>query len=419
MADLRRDLGLVDAVGIGVGAIVGAGIFVVLGVAAGISGPALLVGLLLAGVGATANALSSAQLAATYPRAGGTYEYGYRVLGPWAGYVAGWMFLVSKVAAAGTVALGFGGYLAPMLPGVSPRLIGVTAVAVFTALNYMGVRRSSTVNLAIVGLSVTALLVFVAAGAGAVQQENFSPFAPNGGRGVLEGAALLFFAYTGYARIATLGEEVREPRRTIPMAIVLTIVFTLVLYGLVAVVAVGVAGAEGLAATAAPLEVAARQARGGWLAWVVGVGGITAMAGVLLSQLLGLSRMTFAMARRRDLPAALDLVHSRSGVPHRGVVVVGLAAAVVTVTGTLGGVVAAAAFAILIYYGIANVAAIKMPAEYKIIPDAVPWVGVTVCSLLALSLSWKTVATGLMILGIGVLVRLVFAKPQRNNPDNT
>ena len=417
--DLRRTLGLIDAVGIGVGAIVGAGIFVVLGVAAGISGPALLVGLLLAGAGATANALSSAQLAASYPRAGGTYEYGYRVLSPWAGYVAGWMFLVSKIAAAGTVALGLGGYLSPHLPGVSPRFIGVVAVALFTALNYTGVRRSSAVNLVIVGLSVTALLVFVAAGASAIQQENFSPFAPNGSRGVLEGAALLFFAYTGYARIATLGEEVREPRRTIPRAIVLTIVFTLVLYALVAVVAVGVAGAESLAASSAPLEVAARRAGGHWLALVVGVGGITAMAGVLLSQLLGLSRMTFAMARRRDLPAGLDRVHSRSGVPHRGVVVVGLAAAAVTVTGTLSGVVAAAAFAILIYYGVANVAAIRMPTGSKIIPDVVPWVGVTICALLALSLSWKTVLTGLVILGIGILARLIFAGPQTRNRDTS
>jgi APA family basic amino acid/polyamine antiporter len=418
MQNLRRDLGLVDAVGIGVGAIVGAGIFVVLGVAAGIAGPALLVGLLLAGIGATANALSSAQLAATYPRAGGTYEYGYRVLSPWAGYVAGWMFLVSKVAAAGTVALGFGGYLAPMLPGLSPRLIGAVAVVVFTVLNYTGIRRSSTANLIITALSVSALVIFVVAGAGTVQLENFSPFAPSGGRGILEGAALMFFAYTGYARIATLGEEVREPRRTIPKAILVTIIFTLLLYGLVAVVAVGVAGADQLAAVAAPLEVAARQARGDWLAVIVGLGGITAMAGVLLSQLLGLSRMTFAMARRRDLPAALDSVHRRYGVPHRGVVVVGLAAAVVTITGTLGGIVAAAAFAILIYYGIANLAAIRMPKDSKIVPDTVPWLGLTMCVILALSLPWKTVATGLLILVAGIAVRPVFSSEKTSEGDD-
>jgi len=268
-------------------------------------------------------------------------------------------------------------------------------------------------------LSVTALVVFVAAGAGAVQLENFSPFAPTGRRGILEGAALLFFAYTGYARIATLGEEVREPRRTIPKAIVLTIIVTLLLYGLVAIVAVGVAGAERLAATSAPLEVAAGLARGNWLAVVVGAGGVTAMAGVLLSQLLGLSRMVFAMARRRDLPATLNAVHPRYGVPHRGVVVVGSAAAVVTLTGTLGGIVAAAAFAILIYYGIANLAAIRMPKDSKIVPDAVPWIGLAVCVILALSLPWQTVTTGLLILVAGISVRLVFASEKTPEEDNS
>jgi APA family basic amino acid/polyamine antiporter len=405
--ELRRSLGLVDAVAIGVGAIVGAGIFVVLGVAAGIAGPALLVGLLLAGVGATANALSSAQLAATYPVAGGTYEYGYRVLHPWAGYVAGWMFLASKIAGAGVVALGLAGYLGPVLPGVPPRAIAAAMVVVFTALNYTGVRRSSTVNLAVVTVSVGALLCFVAGGAGAVRIANFTPFAPTGWEGTLRGAALLFFAYTGYARIATLGEEVREPRRTIPRAIVITIASTLVLYAVVAVVAVGVIGADGLAATSAPLEVAAHAARGNGLAAVVAVGGTAAMAGVLLSQLLGLSRMVFALARRRDLPAAIDRVHPRFGVPHRGVLVVGAAAFLVTLTGTLGGVAAAAAFTILVYYGIANAAAIRMPADSKIFPDLVPWVGVVVCGLLAVSLSWNTIVTGLSILAVGVVLRLV------------
>lgn len=232
---LRRELGLLDAVGIGFGAIVGAGIFVVTGIAAGIAGPALLVGLFLAGIAATANALSSAQLAATYPRSGGTYEYGYRVLSPWAGFTAGWMFLASKISAAGTVALGLAGYLGGLVPGLSPRVVAVGAVVAFTALNYFGVRRSSRANLAIVAVSLGSLLTFVVAGAGAFRVENLEPFAPAGWRGVLEAAALLFFAYTGYARIATLGEEVRDPRRTIPRAVLITIGGAVLLYFAVAV----------------------------------------------------------------------------------------------------------------------------------------------------------------------------------------
>src|SRR5690606_28619109 len=184
---LRRDLGLLDAVGIGFGAIVGAGIFVVTGLAAGVAGPAFLVGLGLAGIAATANALSSAQLAARYPQSGGTYEYGYRVLHPWAGFAAGWLFLASKISAAGTVALGLAGYLAGIVPGLPPRVVAVGAVVVFTALNYFGIRRSSRVNLAIVALSLGSLALFAALGAREFDAANLHPFAPRGWRGVLKG----------------------------------------------------------------------------------------------------------------------------------------------------------------------------------------------------------------------------------------
>jgi len=223
MADrLRRSLGTLDAVGIGFGAIVGAGIFVVLGVAAEVAGPALLVALLLAAVAASCNALSSAELAASFPQAGGTYEYGYRLLHPRAGFAAGWMFLVSKTAAASTVAQGLAGYLEALIPGLPARAVAVGAILLFTALNVFGIERSSRVNLAIVTVSIGSLVLFVAAGAGAFRLEHLRPFAPSGWRGVLEAAAILFFAYTGYARIATLGEEVRDPQRTIPRAIVIT-----------------------------------------------------------------------------------------------------------------------------------------------------------------------------------------------------
>lgn len=404
---LRRELGLLDAVGIGFGAIVGAGIFVVTGVAAGIAGPAFLAGLFVAAVAATCNALSSAQLAAEFPQAGGTYEYGYRVLDPWAGYVAGWMFLASKTAAAGTVALGLAAYLDAVVPGLRPRPVAVGAIVVFTLLNYFGVRRSSRANLLIVALSLGSLLLFVVAGLPAFRAENLRPFAPAGWRGTLEAAAILFFAYTGYARVATLAEEVREPRRTIPRAIGITIGGAVLLYAAVAVVAVGAVGAEAMAATAAPLHRAAGAFRLPWVATAVAAGGVAAMLGVILSQLLGLSRMAFAMSRRGDLPRFLEHVHPRWGVPGRAVLAIGAVAAVVAATGTLRGVAAAASFTILVYYGIANVAALRMPRAAKLYPDAVPVVGLAACSLLAVSLTAPVVLTGLAVLAAGVLLRLL------------
>jgi basic amino acid/polyamine antiporter, APA family len=401
---LRRELGLLDAVGIGFGAIIGAGIFVVTGVAAGIAGPALIAALLLAAVAATANALSSAQLAAVYPYAGGTYEYGYRVLGAWPGFIAGWMFVVSKIAAAGTVALGLGGYTSALVPQIPPRAIAVGAVILFTALNYFGVRRSSRANLVIVSVSIGALLLFVVAGAGAVSSENLRPFAPAGWRGTMEAAAILFFAYTGYARIATLAEEVREPQRTIPRAIVITIAGAVLLYVAVAFVAVGVVGSAAMADTAAPLHVAAQAFGGNVVPVLIAIGGVTAMLGVILSQLLGLSRMSFAMARRNDLPRFLEQVHPRYGVPGRATVAIGALAAVVAATATLRSVAAAASFAILIYYWITNFAAIRMQ-ERKIVPDAVPITGLIACTVLAASLAPRMIATGTAILALGLLAR--------------
>jgi len=402
---LGRHLGLLDAVGIGFGAIVGAGIFVVTGIAAGVAGPALLAALLLAAVAAAANALSSAQLAAEYLQAGGTYEYGYRVLGPWPGFVAGWAFLASKTAAAGTVALGLAGYLDPLLPGVEPRVVAVVAIVAFTALNALGVRRSSGVNLIVVAVSVGALLLFVATGLPAVDARHLRPFAPAGWRGTLEASALIFFAYTGYARVATLAEEVREPRRTIPRAIAITIAGAVLLYVLVALVAVGTVGAPALAATDAPLRAAALRVAPPWVATAVTLGGVTAMLGVVLSQLLGLSRMIFAMARRGDLPAPLARVHPTRDVPTRAVLLIGAVAALVAATGTLRGVASAASFAILVYYGIANLCALRMPREARRYPAAVAWTGLVACAVLALSLDGRTIATGAAVLALGIAWR--------------
>lgn len=404
---LHRTLGLLDAVGIGFGAIVGAGIFVVLGVAAGMAGPAIVPALVIAGLAATANALSSAQLAAAYPKAGGAYEYGYQVLTPWAGFAAGWMFLASKLAAAGTVALGLAGYLDVLLPGVPPRLLAVGAVVVFTALNYAGIRRSSTANLVIVTLSVGSLLLLAAVGLPNVQAEPFQPLMPFGWGSLFQASAILFFAFTGYARIATLAEEVREPERTIPRAVVITISGAILLYLLVAIVAVGVAGGPALAAAAAPLHEVARLVAPGAVATIVAAGGITAMLGVLLSQLLGLSRMTFAMARNGDLPRPLSAVDAASGVPRRAVLGVGIVGSIIAAAGSLGAVASAAAFTILLYYGIANLAALRMPRALKRYPDWIPAFGLLACGVLALSLDLPTIVTGLVVLGVGAGLRVV------------
>jgi APA family basic amino acid/polyamine antiporter len=402
---LRRDLGLVDAVAVGLGAIIGAGIFVVTGVAARVAGPAFVAGLLIAGLAATCNALSSAQLAAAFPRSGGTYEYGHRVLGARVGFAAGWLFLVSKLAAGGTVALGFGAAVAALWPQVPPRPAGVAAAALLTAANLSGIRKAGRLNTAVVAVSVSVLALFVAAGIPAFDAANLRPFAPAGLRGTLESAALLFFAYTGYARVATLGEEVRDPRRTIPRAIVVALAASLVLYVAVGLVAVGAIGAEAMGASASPLQAAAAVFPWRAMPAVVGVGAMTAMLGVLLSQVFGISRMAFAMARGGDLPRALETVHPGSAVPRRAVLLAGAVIVAVALLGTLQWVVAAATFTILVYYAITNVAALRMPAARKLYPDWIAVCGLAGCVVLALSLRPATLASGLCLLAVGFALR--------------
>ena len=304
------------------------------------------------------------------------------------------------------MALGLGAYASILIPVLDARMQAIGAVVVFTALNYVGVRRTSRVNLAIVAVSLGSLIIFAAAGAGSFRMANLQPFMPAGWGGVFEASAILFFAYTGYARIATLGEEVRDPKRTIPRAIVTTIVSASLLYLAVAAVAVGAVGADALAGNPAPLAEAART-RGTWLRTVVAAGAVTAMLGVILSQILGLSRMVFAMARRADLPPALAAVHPRYGTPHRAVLAVGAAAAIVAAFGTLQTVAAAASFAILVYYGIANLSALRLPPEDRLYPSVVPMAGAIVCAVLALALSPRTILGGVILLVVGVAVRLL------------
>lgn len=405
--DLKRDLGLLDAVGVGLGAVIGAGIFVVTGVAAGVAGPAFLLGLFIAGIAATCNGLSSAQLAATYPQSGGTYEYGYQLLNPWLGFSAGWMFLASKLSAGGVVAIGFGTYLAALIPGVNPKIAGVCAAVILMLANYYGIKKAGKLNLLIVGITLCSLLYFIIAGIPAFKTANLEPFAPQGCSGIAQAAALLFFAFTGYARIATLGEEVYNPKQTIPRAVIITLVSSVLLYAAVALVAVGGVGAEVLSSTRSPLGAAAATFKFPGIVLIIGIGATTAMLGVLLSQLLGISRMMFAMARRKDLPAVLENVHPRHKVPHIGILLSGLIIIMLSIFGTLEFIVSAASFTILLYYSIANLAAMRMRKENKLYTDLIPVTGLITCLALAASLELRTILAGLSLLAFGLLLRLL------------
>ncbi|MFJ1877547.1 APC family permease [Streptomyces chartreusis] len=397
--ELRRTLGVGDAVMIGLGSMIGAGIFAALAPAARAAGTGLLLGLAVAAVVAYCNATSSARLAALYPASGGTYVYGRERLGPFWGYLAGWSFVVGKTASCAAMALTVGAYVWPE----QAHAVAVAAVVALTAVNYGGVQKSAWLTRAIVAvvLAVLACVVVVCLGSGQSDAGRLDIGASDGIGGVLQAAGLLFFAFAGYARIATLGEEVRDPARTIPRAIPLALGIALVVYVCVAVAVLSVLGSEGLGQASAPLADAVRAAGVPGLAPVVRVGAAVAALGSLLALILGVSRTTLATARDRHLPGALAAVHPRFQVPHRAELAVGAVVAVLAATVDVRGAIGFSSFGVLAYYAVANASAWTLGSA----PAArvVPAVGLLGCVVLAFSLPGVAVAVGAGVLVVGVV----------------
>ncbi|WP_156726479.1 APC family permease [Streptomyces apocyni] len=394
--ELRRTLGVTDAVMIGLGSMLGAGIFAALGPAADAAGSGLLFGLGVAAVIAYCNAVASARLAARYPASGGTYVYGRERLGEFWGYLAGWAFVVGKTASCAAMALTVGAYV---WPGQA-QAVAVAAVVALTAVNYGGVQKSAWLTRTIVAgvLAVLAAVVVVCVGSGDAEFARLGSGTYGGVGGVLQAAGLLFFAFAGYARIATLGEEVREPERTIPRAIPLALGITLVVYAAVAVAVLSVLGSDGLAGATAPLADAVRAAGVPELAPVVRVGAAVAALGSLLALILGVSRTSLAMARDRHLPAALAAVHPRFQVPHRAELAVGVVVVAVVLVADVRGAIGFSSFGVLMYYAIANASAWTLgPGVRRVLPV----LGLAGCLVLAFALPLSSVLTGAAVLGVG------------------
>lgn len=396
----------------------GTGVFVSIGIAAGVAGSLVVIAVAIGALVATFNGLSSAQLAANHPVSGGTYEYGYKFLRPVFGFTAGWMFLLAKSASAATAALGFAGYLLGALGvNIDQWLVPVSliGVIVLTAVVYAGIRRSNVANIVIVSLTLLTLLLFVGAGsptafadgaAGLVGLFDFSG-QENGLWALLYGSALMFVAYTGYGRIATLGEEVRAPRTTIPRAIIVTLVVTMVLYIAVAIVSVGTLGAEGLsvatAEQAAPLEVAAQSFGLPLIAEVVAFGAITAMLGVLLNLILGLSRVLLAMGRRGDMPTIFSRIDASGTTPGPAVLMMGAFVAALTLLGDVRTTWSFSAFTVLIYYAITNLSALYIPDSGRLFPKWVSVAGLISCISLAFFVEPLYWGVGLGLIAVGLV----------------
>ena len=417
-ARLPRSLNLGDAVAIGLAAMVGAGVFSVWAPAARAAGAGLLIGLAVAAFVAFANAGSTAQLAVQHPESGGAYRYGRERLGHWPGFLAGWSFVVGKTASCAAMALTAAAYLAP--PDWQ-RPVAIAAVIVIVGVNLLGVTRTARVGAVLVTAVIVVLGIVVAAGLASAAGGGAGFAATNGQAvvppilypetgtvyGILQSAALMFFAFAGYARIATLGEEVRHPARTIPRAIGLAFLIVVVIYAAVGSAALVTLGPGLLAASDAPLADVVAAAGWAWAGPVVRIAAGVAALGSLLVLIAGIARTGLAMARDDELPRPLASVHPRSQVPHVAEIAAGAAIIALLLVADLRGAIGFSSFGVLLYYFVANSAAVTQPRAERRIPRWLSIAGAIGCLVLVVTLPLVSIVAGVVVLAAGALYRMV------------
>ncbi|WP_282851480.1 APC family permease [Gulosibacter sediminis] len=405
---LERKLGLFGAMSIGLAAMIGAGVFSVFGPAARVAGEWLLLGLALALLVAACNATSTAQLSAKYPTSGGAYHFGSQELGAWPGFIAGWGFVIGKTASAAAMALTLGAYLVPDL--FWQRAIGLVAVALVVVLNLVGITRTARAAAGIVTLVLTglAVMLIVAWTTTPTSDATFVLVPDASIYGVLQSAGLMFFAFAGYARIATLGEEVRDPTRVIPRAIITTLVLVAALYVLVAVTLLARLGPLRLAASDAPLVDLVSGAPG--VGMVVVITATLACLGALLAGVAGITRTGLAMARNHDLPVVLSRLSPSHNVPALLTIVVGVAVAVLILIGDIRDVIGFSSVGVLVYYLVANLSALHQRGDDRRYPKWMQLLGAALCAVLVVTLPVWSVVGGLGVLALGVVGRLIFRR---------
>jgi len=406
---LKPTLGLLDATSISVGAIVGAGIFVVTGMAAGYAGSAFIISMLIAALICLFTALSFSDLTAWLPREGSVYEFGRELLTPFAGFVTGWMWMLSNTFAGAAVSLGFASYFANFFPTLSPAYIAAFVCLTFTALNFFGIRQSALFNNFLVITKLAILAFFCVFGLFHMNATNFVPFSPFNA-GVFQGAFYIFFAYGGFGRVAVVAEEVKDARRIVPRAIILSLFISTIFYIAVGAIAIGLVGAPQLSISDSPLTHAISVTKSQFAVQIVAVGGLLATASVLLTSILGVSRMAYAMARRSDLPQRLSQLHTKYGTPYYSVWISGILMMLLVLFIDLSSVIAVGTFAMLFYYASANVSALRLPKDKRLYHQLVPILGATTCvALLAVVLFISPAAwiIGLVGLAAGTIYYVI------------
>jgi len=425
--ELKRTLNVFDATSIGIGAIVGAGIFVVTGISAGLAGPAVVLSVLISGAIASLTALSFAELSSAIPKEGGAYAYAHETISPFAGFMVGWLWLISNIVAGAAISIGLASYIAILIPSIPLKLIAISACIIVTLVNLFGIKESSLVNNVLVLVKISVLCFFMAVGMFHLTPKNLVPLMPNGWIGVFQGAALIFFAYAGFARITTVAEEVKNPERTIPMSILLSLGICMALYTLTSFTAVGLVNYRDLALSGSPLSDAAMATGNPLASLVVTLGAITATTSVLLTTIIGLSRVSFAMSRNLQLPRFVGKVHARFRTPYVSIITVGVAMTLLASFADLKQVVAVSSFASLCYYATTNVSAFFLRKRNRThigtfkapLYPVFPLLGLASCIILIFFLTYDSVLIGTVAAiagGVYYLIRKQITRKDAGRP---
>lgn len=410
---MRRELSLIDSVSIGLGAIIGAGIFVLVGIAAGLTGPSVILSVILSSLSASFTALSFSELGAALPKAGGVYEYGHTLLHPLVGFIMGWMWVFGNIVLGATGSLGFGYYLSLFVPWLDYRVSSVLLILTVVVFNIAGAKLSALFNNIIVAGKVLTLILFSIIGLPKVKASNFSPFLPKGPAAVVSAAALFYFAYVGFPRISTMAEEVKDPEKNIPRAILIALGTSTLIYLLVTITAVGIAGWGRLSESPAPLGEVAKDLG---IIWVVGIGGLLATFSVVLTSAMGQSRVFFAMARNEEIPRILSKIHPKLRTPVYSILFSGCIMAILALTVDVSGLATLTSFLVLASHVLTNLADLRLYRKKIEAPFKAPFrplhalTGLATSFVLMLSTGAWAIAAGSLIVLFGVVWYILYAK---------
>ena len=418
MSELKRNLSLFDATALAIGAIVGAGIFVISGVAAGLAGPAVILSIIIAGVVSSFTAYSFVRLSSKFAEEGGPYVYAKNTISRFAGFITGWLWLFANIVAGATVSLGLASYVSSLLPILPIVPIAISSILILVILNIVGIKQSSIFNAVLVILKLSALSLFIVIGFSHLNFSLYEPFSPNGIKGVLSSAALIFFAYTGFGRPATAAEEIKDPKHTVPRSIVIALILSSIVYILVGIVSTGLIPYQKVANSGSPITDAIEYGiKIYWLKIFVSFAAIVATVSVLLTTIIGVSRVSFAMARDDLLPKVFSKMHKKFSTPYLAILITGIVMAILPLFGNLKQTANVTNFGSLLVYAIVNftgmIIIIKDPQRLRRYLVIIPALGLVSCAALLYFLAPISWMIGISWISVGCAYYVIIRRHQK------